>query len=179
MPLLILFGPSLHTRAAGSSVLTVSEWSDFSGAEGANNNAVSGVTSGCILVGNNAYVTLFTHKYPGYAAFTTAVGVEDGSVDAHPGTATVSVTVDGKLVKTIAKEYGQAATRLTIPFGQSSQIKLTLHENQPKALYVLLGNPSVLRSLPGAAGTGSMPVAGNGQTTSRFLLRRGCSRSAG
>src|SRR3977135_2856505 len=112
-----LLGPTHTTLAAGPRVLTLSDMSDFNLAEGANNNAIAGAPYkvATLLVGNNAYVTLFPHKFPGYTTFTTAVGVEDSSVDAHSGTATLSVTVDGKLVKTIAKIYGQVATTLTIP----------------------------------------------------------------
>lgn len=169
--LITLFSPHQHVLAAGPRVITLSDMGDESGAEGANNSAIAGATYkyGTLLAFNNAYVTLFTHKFPGYGAFTTAVGVVDGSVDAHPGTATVSVTVDGKLVKRITKAYGQAATIFTVPFGQASQIKLTLHENQPKGLYILLGNPTVVTSVakpvatPPAIGSGS-GVAGSART---------------
>ncbi|MGH2347042.1 MAG: NPCBM/NEW2 domain-containing protein [Chloroflexota bacterium] len=168
LALTILIDPSRHALAAGQRFLTLSDMGDFNFAEGANNNAISGATYkyGTLLAGNNAYVTLFTHKFPGYAAFTAAVGVEDGSVDNHPGTAILSVTVDGKLVKTITKSYGQAATTLTVPFGQASQIKLTLHENQKKDLYMLLGNPAVVTRVPKPVATppafGSGSGAGNG-----------------
>jgi hypothetical protein len=89
-----------------------------------------------------------------------AVGVEDGTVDDHPGTVTVAVTVDGKPFKSITKTYGQAATQLTVPFGQASQIKLVTHNNQKKGLYVLLGNASVVTSVPKAVAT--PPAFGSG-----------------
>ncbi|HVA92308.1 MAG TPA: hypothetical protein VNL71_20985 [Chloroflexota bacterium] len=174
-----VIGPSRHALAAGPRVLTLSDLGDFSGAEGANNNSISGETyaKATLLVGNNSYVTLFTHHFPGYAAFTTAVGVEDGSVDSHSGTATLLVTVDGRLVKTINKVYGQIATILTVPFGQASQIKLTLHvdPNPKKDLYMLLGNPTVVTSVPksvapppafgSGGGNGGGGNSGGGKTT--------------
>src|SRR5438105_1153168 len=82
-----LLGATHATLAAGPRVLTLSDMSDFNLAEGANNGAISGVTYkvATLLVGSNAYVTLFPHKFPGYTTFTTAVGVEDSSVDAHSG----------------------------------------------------------------------------------------------
>jgi hypothetical protein len=180
--LMTLIGPSRHALAAGHRFLTLSDMGDFGIAESANNNAISGATykHGILLVGNNAYVTLFPHKFPGYAAFTTAVGVDDGSVNNHPGKVTLLVTVDGKLVKTITKSYGQAATVLTVPFGQASQIKLTLHSKQKKQMYMLLGNPAVRTIMPKAggsgsgtgsgagSGTGSGPAVGSGTTTLRL-----------
>jgi hypothetical protein len=175
--LMTLIGPSRHALAAGHRFLTLSDMSDFNLAEGANNNAIAGATykHGTLLAGNNAYVTLFTHKFSGYAAFTTAVGVEDGSVNNHPGTATLSVMVDGKLVKKITKVYGQAATTLTVPFGQASQIKLMLHQNQKQNLYLLLGNPAVLTSVPKAVATppafGSRSGNGNGGVGGATMLR--------
>ncbi|HEY8286311.1 MAG TPA: hypothetical protein VIJ28_18140 [Chloroflexota bacterium] len=78
----------------------------------------------------------------------------------------------------IAKVYGQAATMLTVPFGQASQIKLTLHENQKKQLYILLGNPTVLTSVPkpvaappsfGSGGNSGGSGAGGGKTTLKLL----------
>jgi hypothetical protein len=172
-----LAGPNRHALAAGKRVLTLSDMSDFSGAEGANGAAIAGATyaKATLLASNNAYVTLFTHKWPGYAAFTVAVGVEDGTVDDHPGTVTVAVTVDGKPFKSITKTYGQAATQLTVPFGKASQIKLVTHNNQKNGLYVLLGNPAVVTSVPKAVATppafGSGGNGGNktGKTTLRLF----------
>ncbi|HVC83273.1 MAG TPA: NPCBM/NEW2 domain-containing protein [Chloroflexota bacterium] len=182
-----VIGPSRHALAAGPRVLTLSDMGDFSGAEGANNNAIAGATyaKATLLGTNNAYVTLFTHHFPGYAAFTTAVGVEDGSADNHSGTATLVVTVDGKLVKTIAKVYGQAATTLTVPFGQASQIKLTLHmdPNPKKDLYMLLGNPTVLTSVPKSVAAppafGSGASGGNGGSGKTTLTLFSASVAAG
>ncbi|HXT38031.1 MAG TPA: NPCBM/NEW2 domain-containing protein [Chloroflexota bacterium] len=162
MALSTLLGPSRQALAAGPRVITGSDLADFNGIEGDNNGSISGATyaKGILMAGDKAFITLDTHHFPGYTAFTTAVGVGDGSVDDHPGTASVLVTVDGRLVKTITKPYGQAATILTVPFGQASQIKLTLHENQKKGLYILLGNPAVLTNVPKAAAT--PPAFGSG-----------------
>jgi hypothetical protein len=177
--LLTLFGSHSPTLAAGPRILTLSDMSDFSGAEGANNNTIAGATYkyAILLADNHAYVTILPHAFPGYAAFTTAVGVEDGDADNHPGTATLVVTVDGRRVKTIAKVYDQAATTLTVPFGQASQIKLTLVENQPRDLYLLLGNPAVVPSIPkpiatppsfGSSGYSGKGAAGNETTLKMF-----------
>jgi hypothetical protein len=150
-----LVGPSRHALAAGSRGVTLSDLGDFSGAEGGANNSIAGAkyAQGILFAFDKSYVTLYTGKFPGYAAFTAAVGVPDGSTDDHAGTVTVIVTVDGKKVKSITKSNGQAATMLTVPFGHASQIKLTVHENQKKTLYVLLGNPTVVASLPKAVAT--------------------------
>jgi hypothetical protein len=174
-----IHGPSRHALAAGPRVITGSDLSDSFYIEGDNNGSISGViyANAILMAGDKAYITLDTHKFPGYTAFTTAVGVADGSVDDHPGTATVLVTVDGRLVKTIAKVNGQAATILTVPFGQASQIKLTLHENQKRNLYILLGNPSVLTSVPKpvaaapAFGSGGGSGGGNGGGSGKTTLK--------
>ncbi len=162
--MLPLVGPGRHALAAGPRVLDpYPTWSDFGGGvEGANGAAIAGETyaKATLLAANNAYVTLFTHKWPGYAAFTVAVGVEDGSVDDHPGTVTVAVAVDGKPFKSITKTYGQAATQVTVPFGQASQIKLEMHDNQKKGFYVLLGSPTLITSVPKAVAT--PPAFGSG-----------------
>jgi hypothetical protein len=151
--------------------------SDFSGAEGANGSSISGVTyaKATLLAFNGSYVTLYTHKWPGYAAFTVAVGIADTSVDNHPGTTTILVTVDNKPFKSMTKSAGQAATQLTVPFGQASQIKLQIHNNQKQGLYVLLGNPTLVTSVPKAVatppafgssgGTGSIHVSAGVKTT--------------
>lgn len=170
-----LLGPSQPTLAAGSRPVTGADWGDFNGMEGADNSSIAGeaYARGTLITGNKAYVTLFTHHFPGYAAFTAAVGVPDGSVDSGPGSVSLLVTVDGKLVRTITKVYGQAATILTVPFGQASQIKLTVRENQAKNLYVLLGNPSVLTSVPRSVAPppsfGSGGTGGSGGTTMKLF----------
>jgi hypothetical protein len=167
-----VIGPSRHALAAGPRVLTLSDMGDFSGAEGANNGAIAGATyaKATLLAFNNSYITLFTHHFPGYAAFTTAVGVADNS-DNHPGgTVTVAVTVDGKLLKNIIKTYGQAATQLTVPFGQSSQIKLSMHNNQKRGYYVLLGNPTVVTSVPKAVATPPAFGSGGGNSGGKTTL---------
>ena len=135
-----------------------------------------------LLGTSGAYVTLYTHHFPGYAAFTVAVGIEDGSEN-HPGTVTVSATIDGRVFKNITKSYGQAATQLTVPFGQASQIKISMHDNQKQTFYVLLGNPTVVTSVPKAvatppafgtgAGTGSgtSGTAGKGNSGAKTTLK--------
>jgi hypothetical protein len=185
LALATLAGPSRHALAAGKRVLSLSDMSDFSGAEGANGAAIAGATyaKATLLAFNNAYVTLFTHKWPGYTAFTVAVGVEDGTADDHPGTVTVAVTVDGKPFKSITKTYGQAATQLTVPFGHASQIKLVTHENQKNGLYVLLGNAMVVTSVPKPVATppafGSGGNGGNGGSGKTTLSLFSASVTAG
>jgi hypothetical protein len=162
MALSPLAGPRYRAYAAGSRVITSSDLGDFSGVESAAGSSIAGVTykQAMLLAFNKSYATLFTGKFPGYAAFTTAVGVPDGTADDHAGTVTIVVTVDGKPFKTITKSYGQAATMLTVPFGHASQIKLTVRDNQSSILYVLLGNPSVTTVAPRAVATPE-PIAGN------------------
>lgn len=177
-------GPSHHALAAGPRVLTLSDMGDETGAEGANGQAIAGAkyAKATLLAWNGAYVTLFTHQFPGYAALTVAVGIVDGGNDNHPGTVTVSATIDGRVFKSITKTYGQAATQLTVPFGQSSQIKLSIHENQKLGFYVLLGNPTLVTSIPkavatppafgsgGGTGSGGSGVAGTGSGKTTLKL---------
>ena len=178
MGLTALLGPGHRALAAGPRVLTLSDMGDQFGAEGANGAAISGVTyaKATLLVLNKAYVTLFTHAFPGYAAFTVAVGVEDGAEDAHAGTVTISVSADGKILNTSTKAYGQAATQLTVPFGTSSQIKVSMHDNQKAGFYVLLGNPAVVAGIPKAVATppafGTGGNGGNGGTTGGSGVRK-------
>ncbi len=171
-----VFGSGRHVLAAGAHGMPLPAWSDFGGGvEGANGDTISGVTyaKATLLAFDKSYVTLFTHKYPGYAALTVAVGIVDASTNNHPGTNTVQVTLDGKPFKSITKTYGQAATQLTVPFGKASQIKIEMHNNQKAGFYVLLGSPTLVTSIPKAVATppafgsggGNGSNGGSGKTT--------------
>ncbi len=179
-----LFGPSHPALASGPRYLQTSDMADFSGVSNWTNKTIAGENyAHAILMGTTgAYVTIAPRAYPGYAAFTVAVGIADGFSDTSGG-ATLVVTVDGRVVKNISKTAGQAATTLTLPFGQSSQFKLSLKENQKKADMLMLGNASVITSVPKAAstppafgsggGTGSAgsgaTAAGSGKTTLKLF----------
>ena len=154
-----LASPGQRTFAAGSRVLTLSDMGNQSGCESGAGDTIAGApfAHAILMAFNKSFVTLFPHAFPGYAAFTVAVGVVDGT--SQPGTESLLITVDGKPFKTVTKSYGQAATMITVPFGHASQIMLTARANQKKNLYLLLGNPTVTTVAPKPVATPE-PIAG-------------------
>jgi hypothetical protein len=177
-----LLGPSHQALAAGPRYLTTSDMTDSTQVSNYTNQTIAGekYAHDIMMTETGAYVTISPHAFPGYAAFTVAVGIADGFGNTSGG-ATLVVMVDGRVVKSISKTVGQAATTLTLPFGQSSQFKLSVKENQKKAVIVMLGNASVITSVPKAAatppafgsggGTGSGGTAGStsGKTTLKLF----------
>jgi hypothetical protein len=168
--------------AAGSRPVTSGDWGDFSGSENGAGNAIAGVTykQAVLLAFNNSYITLYPGKFPGYAALTVAVGIPDGSTTNHPGTETITFTKDGTLFKKITKSYGQLATMVTVPFGKASQIKIQIHDNQKQGFYIVLGNPTVVATVPKAVATpepiaggngGNSGTTGGGSTTGKTTLK--------
>ena len=164
-----LLGPSHQALAAGPRYLTTSDMTDSTQVSNYTNQTIAGekYAHDIMMIETGAFVAISPHAFPGYAAFTVAVGIADGFGNTSGG-ATLVVMVDGRVVKSISKTVGQAATTLTLPFGQSSQFKLLVKENQKKAVIVMLGNASVITSVPKAAATppafGSGGGTGNGGT---------------
>jgi len=159
-----LLGPSHQALAAGPRYLTTSDMTDSTQVSNYTNQTIAGekYAHDIMMIETGAYITISPHAFPGYAAFTVAVGIADGFGNTSGG-ATLGVMVDGRVVKSISKTVGQAATTLTLPFGQSSQFKLSVKENQKKAVIVMLGNASVITSVPKAAAT--PPAFGSGGGT--------------
>ena len=159
-----LLGPSHQALAAGPRYLMTSDMTDSTEVSSYTNQTIAGekYAHDIMMIETGAFVAISPHAFPGYAAFTVAVGIADGFGNTSGG-ATLVAMVDGRVVKSISKTVGQAATTLTLPFGQSSQFKLSVKENQKKAVIVMLGNASVITSVPKAAAT--PPAFGSGGGT--------------
>jgi len=120
-----LLASAQSTRASGPRSLTLSDFGGVSNAQDAPHSSVggSGYAHAIELNFYSSKVVLFAHRFPGYAAFSVAVGVPDDVV--ADSTRELVVAVDGKKVRDITKTYGQPATTITIPLGGVTLVSLT------------------------------------------------------
>ncbi len=142
-----LLGAARPAHAAGPRALTLQDFSDTleaDNATGTPDGIVSGVrfTHAILLHTHGATMSYFTHKFPGYVALSFVVGVPDSGTAGD--TCELLLTVDGKQVKDLTKSYGQVGTKLVVPFGHASLIKLTVGEKTAPSCYLTIGDPMAL-----------------------------------
>ena len=130
-------------RAASPRALTLQDFSDTLEADeatGTANGTVSGVrfAHAILLHTHGATISYLTHKYSGYVALSFVVGVPDSGTAGD--TCELIVTVDGKMVRDLTKTYGQAGTKIVVPFGHASLIKLTVGERTAPSCYLTIGD---------------------------------------
>jgi hypothetical protein len=112
--------------------------------------------------------SLYTHRFPGYAAFSFDVGFADSSL---PYAAELVVSADGTAVRTIDKREGAAVTHVVIPFQGAGVIRLSLAPGSNPALLPRVSPGSATRTM--SVQLVPAAVAAGGQETALVTTRPG------
>ncbi len=152
--------PTHTVLAAGARsprLLTLADFTDQQGAQDVSDTAdgtVSGVRyAHAISLGiHAAAITLFTHRYSGYAELALDIGIADSANSDRRST--LVVTADGKPAdatpaSVIVKSYGQAVTHVVVRFGKADTITLAADPDGTQGIEdLVVANPTLLPAGP-------------------------------